>query len=283
MPKIDCKPIREKILKEVKDEIDYLGAKPTLAIISCSNDEASVVYMRNKIKTCESVGIKVTHYNLVPKDTDTDDICELVDNCGRNFTSIIVQLPLAGHIDSERVLSCIPTLCDVDGLTDANIVKLIKKDEDAIVPCTPLAVLKIIEYAKGNDDLSFLDVQILSRSRLIGKPLAQLLLNHNATIHQFHSLSPTFHYLMPDMDIVVSGIGSPYKVNTYYSREGTIFIDCGISFDENGKILRDVDYKEKDKVDYYYNVGVVTTSVVAYNVLKCWKLQKGRELNEKNQ
>ena len=73
MPKIDCKPIREKKLKEVKDEIDYLGAKPTLAIISCSNDEASVLYMRNKIKTCESVGIKVTHYNLIPKETDTNE------------------------------------------------------------------------------------------------------------------------------------------------------------------------------------------------------------------
>ena len=98
MPKIDCKPIREKILKEVKDEIDYLGAKLTLAIISCSNDEASVVYMRNKIKTCESVGIKVTHYNLIPKETDTNDICELVDNCGRNFTSIIVQLTHIYHL-----------------------------------------------------------------------------------------------------------------------------------------------------------------------------------------
>lgn len=271
--KYSCKPIRDKILEEVKSEIEYVGAKPTLAIISCSNDKASETYMKNKVLTCESVGIKVTHYKCDPKETDTEDLCELVDNCGKNFTSIIVQLPLAGHIDEDRVLSCIPTLADVDGLTSENTVKLINKDETAIIPCTALAVLKIIEHAKGDRDLSYLDVQVLSRSRLIGRPLAQLLLNHNATIHQYHSASPTFHYLMPDMDIVVSGIGKPYAVNTYYSREKTLFIDCGISFDKDGKILRDVDYREKDNVDYYYNVGIVTTAIVAHNVLQCWKLQ----------
>ena len=272
MPKFDCKPLRDVLLFEVKTEIEELGIIPTLAIITASDDKPSVTYVKNKIKTMNEVGIKVIHYNLIPEQESTESVCDLVFNCCNNFNGVLVQLPLANHLDEEQILSCIDPDKDIDGLHPVNVAKLaMGKENETLIPCTALAVFEIIK-SKYGDDLSRIDAQIIGRSKLVGKPLAMLLLNHNCTTHQYHSKSASIHYSLPDYDICISAVGKPRLINPNYARSGTMFIDVGISY-VNGKLVRDVAYEDDQDVEYYPNVGVLTTAFVAVNVLKAYKLQ----------
>ena len=206
-----CKFVREKILNEVKNEIKELGATPTLAIIKVNNDYASSVYVRNKVKTCESVGIKVEVIDLNPDEMTSLDIASVILDCNILYNATILQLPLADKFkqDEHRLLNLIKPTHDIDGLTDANKLKLIN-NEDCLVPCTALAVFKIMEHELGTTDFSGKRVCIVNRSELIGKPLMNLLLNHNATTTICHSKTAKnindylFNY---GFDFVITGIG----------------------------------------------------------------------------
>ena len=184
-----CKFVREKILNEVKNEIKELGIEPKLAIIKCNDDYASSVYVRNKIKTCESVGIKVKLFDLNPAETDYVILKNLIMKCNREFNGIILQLPLAEHLKKYEtgLLNTIHPTCDIDGLTKVNKLKLIENDDETLIPCTSLAVFKIMEHELGTTDFSGKKVCIVNRSNLIGLPLSQLLLNHNASPMICHS------------------------------------------------------------------------------------------------
>ena len=183
-----CKFVREKILNDVKNDIETLGIKPTLAIIKVNNDYASSVYVRNKVKTCESVGIKAEVIDLNPDEVTSLDIASVILNCNITHNATILQLPLADKFkqDEHRLLNLIKTTHDIDGLTDANKLKLMNK-EDCLVPCTALAVFKIMEHELDTTDFSGKKVCIVNRSNLIGLPLSQLLLNHNASPMICHS------------------------------------------------------------------------------------------------
>ena len=273
-----CKFVREKILNEVKNEIKELGIEPKLAIIKCNDDYASSVYVRNKIKTCESVGIKVKLFDLNPAETDYVILKNLIIKCNREFNGIILQLPLAEHLKKYEtgLLNTIYPTCDIDGLTKVNKLKLIENDDEALIPCTAFAVFKIIEHELGTTDFSGKRVCIVNRSELIGKPLINLLLNHNATPTICHSKTNKninnylFNY---GFDFVITGIGKHIIDEDYLAF--TTIIDCGISRDENGKLLRDVIRKYHEDNIYYGAVGTVTTACVAYNTLKAYKMQNG--------
>lgn len=273
-----CKFVREKILNEVKNEIKELGIEPKLAIIKCNDDYASSVYVRNKIKTCESVGIKVKLFDLNPAETDYVILKNLIMKCNREFNGIILQLPLAEHLKKYEtgLLNTIYPTCDIDGLTKVNKLKLIENDDEALIPCTAFAVFKIMEHELGTTDFSGKRVCIVNRSELIGKPLMNLLLNHNATPTICHSKTSKdinnylFNY---GFDFIITGIGK-HIINENFLAFKTI-IDCGISRDENGKLLRDVIRKYHEDNTYYGAVGVVTCACVAYNTLKAYKLQNG--------
>lgn len=275
----NCKVVREYILNDVKSKIERLKIKPTLAIIKCNDDYASLVYVRNKVKTCESVGIKVEFFDLNPAETDYVILKNLIMKCNREYNATILQLPLAKHLKKYEVglLNTINPLCDIDGLTKVNKLKLIDNDKEALIPCTALAVFKIMEHELCTNDFSGKKVCIINRSDLIGKPLMNLLLNHNATITVCHSKTDkdinNFLY-NNNFDIVVTGIGKYIiKEQTMWK---TLIIDCGITRDENNKILRDVircDCGFGHKNNHYERVGIVTTACVCYNVLKAYKLQ----------
>ena len=272
-----CKEVRNKILEEVSKDIASLKENPKLAIIKCNNDFGSEVYVRNKVKTCESVGIKVEVIDLNPDEMTSLDIASVILNCNITHNAIILQLPLADKFkqDEHRLLNLIKPTHDIDGLTDANKLKLINK-EDCLVPCTALAVFKIMEHELGTTDFSGKRVCIVNRSELIGKPLMYLLLNHNATPTICHSKTAKnindylFSY---GFDFVITGIGKHIIDEDYLAF--TTIIDCGISRDENGKLLRDVIRKYHEDNTYYGAVGTVTTACVAYNTLKAYKLQNG--------
>ena len=276
-----CQDIRGKILTEVRNEIQKLGITPTLAIIKCNNDFASSKYVENKVKTCNSVGIAVKVYDLIPEETNIFEIQRIIIECNHNCNATILQLPLAEHLEGfeDYLLSSIYPTHDIDGLTVKNKINLIENNKDALIPCTALAVQKIIEHEIGKKDLSGQKVCIINRSNLIGKPLFSLLLNNNATVTIAHSKTDKDinHYLMGEtFDFVVTGIGKHIIYEGLINR--ATIIDCGITRDENGKLLRDVirfngECEPFERNVYYGAVGIVTTACVAHNVLKAYKLQ----------
>ena len=272
-----CKLIREKILDDVKKEIEELGATPTLVVINCSDDEASKIYIRNKLNSCNSVGIKTEFIKLEPQETDLNKLISVILDCNTKYNGVMLQLPLDEKFKGKEnmLLNLVDSKCDIDGLTDVNKLKLINK-EDCLVPCTALAVFKIMEHELGTTDFSGKKVCIINRSDLIGKPLMNLLLNHNATPTICHSKTSKdinnylFNYRF---DFIITGIGK-HIINENFLAFKTI-IDCGISRDENGKLLRDVIRKYHEDNTYYGAVGVVTCACVAYNTLKAYKMQNG--------
>ena len=276
-----CQDVRGKILTEVRNEIQRLGITPTLGIIRCNDDFASKKYIENKVKTCNSVGIAVKVYDLNPKTTSSIDIQLHILKCNQNFNATILQLPLAEHLkkDEQELLNMIFPTHDIDGLSVKNKIKLMNKDNEALIPCTALAVQKIIEHEVGKKDLSGKKVCIVNRSDLIGKPLFNLLLNNNATVTVAHSKTDKDinNYLMHEtFDFVVTGIGKHIIYEGLINR--ATIIDCGITRDENNKLLRDVirfngECDSFDRNIYYGAVGIVTTACVAHNVLKAYKLQ----------
>lgn len=276
---IDCKAIREEILEEVKREVRPLPEKPRLVIVSIGHDDASEIYVRNKIKTAESVGIEAKHLQFDADVTQEkmeaymESICVYAPN-----HAIMLQLPIPDHLDKDKLINLIPQNADVDGLTDLNMGMLVNNRPDAIVPATAMGVYKIIEK-EFDGKLDYIDITVINRSQLIGKPLQALLTNHNGTVTLCHSKSDIVTAI-EGADVVVTGIGSDNYFNSMDLFDGQLIIDCGINRDENGKVCGDVDYK--DCLEFMEDiaitpvpsgVGVLTTACLMMNVVKCYKLQ----------
>ena len=272
----NCKLVREKILNDVKKEIEELGATPTLAVINCSDDEASKIYIRNKLYTCDSVGIKTEFIKLEPQETDLNKLINIILDCNTKYNGVMIQLPLDEKFKGKEnmLLNLIDSKCDIDGLGNKQKLKLINNEKDALIPATALAVFKIMEHELGTTDFSGKRVCIINRSSLIGKPLMNLLLNYDATPTICHSKTSKDinNYLFNNaFDFVITGIGKHIIDEDFLAF--TTIIDCGISRDENGKLLRDVIRKYHEDNIYYEKVGIVTCACVSYNTLKAWKLQ----------
>ena len=272
---INCREIRNEILAEVKSEIESLNENPTLAIVTCGTDEASKIYVRNKIKTCEEVGINVKHFDLSPDHYTQDELQDLVYNLNYHYNGVMVQLPLDKKYDEKAILNCVDYRHDVDGLTMQQRLLLEDNDSAALIPATAGAVFEIIKRKYGND-LSFKKVLVINRSHLIGIPLSKLLRNHNATVTIAHSKtnSDINDYLMLNMfDIVVTGIGKHIIDESTINQ--SLIIDCGITRNSEGKIERDVIRDTDSDNDYAGAVGLITVAMLMKNTLKAYKNQKG--------
>ena len=272
---INCREIRNEILAEVKSEIESLNENPTLAIVTCGTDEASKIYVRNKIKTCEEVGINVKHFDLSPDNYTQDELQDLVYNLNHHYNGVMVQLPLDKKYDEKAILNCVDYRHDVDGLTMQQRLLLEDNDSAALIPATAGAVFEIIKRKYGND-LSFKKVLVINRSHLIGIPLSKLLRNHNATVTIAHSKtnSDINDYLMLNMfDVVVTGIGKHIIDESTINQ--SLIIDCGITRNSEGKIERDVIRDTDSNNDYAGAVGLITVAMLMKNTLKAYKNQKG--------
>ena len=272
---INCREIRNEILAEVKSEIESLNENPTLAIVTCGTDEASKIYVRNKIKTCEEVGINVKHFDLSPDDYTQDELQDLVYNLNYHYNGVMVQLPLDKKYDEKAILNCVDYRHDVDGLTMQQRLLLEDNDSAALIPATAGAVFEIIKRKYGND-LSFKKVLVINRSHLIGIPLSKLLRNHNATVTIAHSKtnSDINDYLMLNMfDIVVTDIGKHIIDESTINQ--SLIVDCGITRNSEGKIERDVIRDTDSDNDYAGAVGLITVAMLMKNTLKAYKNQKG--------
>jgi methylenetetrahydrofolate dehydrogenase (NADP+)/methenyltetrahydrofolate cyclohydrolase len=244
MAKIDCKAIREEILQHVRDELEKIDYEtelaPSLAIITIGDDDASKVYVRNKINTAESLGIQTHHIRLASTVSQEQAEQEIKRVCDTVVDAVMLQLPVPKHLDSHRLINIIPQHKDVDGLTDLNIGKLINNRPDAIVPATAMGVYRVIASVLGND-LSGVNVAVVNRSQLIGKPLQALLTNHNATVTLCHSKTDPLNHYTWNSHVVVTGVGKPKFFDntdfTFYQ----LIVDCGINRDDDGKLCGDVD------------------------------------------
>ena len=276
---IDCKAIREEILEEVKREVRPLPEKPRLVIVSIGHDDASEIYVRNKIKTAESVGIEAKHLQFDADVTQEKMEAYMEAICVHSPNhAIMLQLPIPDHLDKDKLINLIPQNADVDGLTDLNMGMLVNNRPDAIVPATAMGVYKIIEK-EFDGKLDYIDVTVINRSQLIGKPLQALLTNHNGTVTLCHSKSDIVTAI-EKADVVVTGIGNANFFNSMDLFDGQLIIDCGINRDKDGKVCGDVDYE--DCLEFMEDVaitpvpsgvGVLTTACLMMNVVKCYKLQ----------
>ena len=283
MAKIDCQVIREEILQHVRDELEKIDYEtelaPSLAIITIGDDDASKVYVRNKINTAESLGIETHHIRLASTVSQEQAEQEIKRVCDTVVDAVMLQLPVPKHLDSHRLINIIPQHKDVDGLTDLNIGKLINNRPDAIVPATAMGVYRVIASVLGND-LSGVNVTVVNRSQLIGKPLQALLTNHNATVTLCHSKTDPLNHYTWNAHVVVTGVGKPKFFDntdfTYYQ----LIVDCGINRDDDGKLCGDVDSDSLasfglDGIGYTPvpgGVGVLTVACLMLSVVQLFKM-----------
>lgn len=288
---INCKDIAIKILKEVKTEVEQIveatGDAPRLAVILVGNDPASEVYVRNKIRRCELVGIEHETRRL-PENVLTgvikDHIKELNDN--PYVHGILVQMPLPKHINADEIINTIRPEKDVDGLHPFNQAQLLNNKHPRLEPCTPAGVMRILKEVHGEDGIEGKSATVLGRSRLFGQPMAQMLVNENATVHICHSKTTKRdrRLAMHNSDFVISAIGKPRYFTHHDFSHYTTVVDVGINRDEDGKLCGDVctqelvTYLDETQITPVPGgVGIITTAMLMKNTIEAYYIQKGRK------
>ena len=272
---IGGKALAARMRAEIKERVAAFkaerGREIGLAVVLVGEDSASQVYVRNKIKACEEVGIQSYSYHL-PAGATPNQVCELVDElaASENVHGILVQLPLPRHIDEREVLRRIPTKKDVDGFCAENVGNL-AMNRETIAACTPFGVMKMLE-AYGIDPKGKSAV-VLGRSNIVGKPMAMLLLNADATVTVCHSKTKNLKEVCASADILVVAIGRAKFVTEDMVKEGAVVIDVGMDRDENGRLCGDVDYDAvKEKASYITpvpgGVGPMTITMLLYNTVQ---------------
>lgn len=260
--------MRANILEEVNKFKKENGRDIGLAVVLVGDNQASQVYVRNKIKACEEVGIKSYAYYL-PKETTQDQLEDLLKElaAANGVDGILVQLPLPAHLDSKRALKLIPTEKDVDGFSEENIGRLAMNAE-CLVACTPNGVMKMLE--SKNIPIAGKKAVVVGRSNIVGRPMALLLINADATVTVCHSKTVDLKKECLEADILVAAIGKAKFITADMIKEGAVVIDVGMNRDENGKLCGDVDYDNvKDKCSYITpvpgGVGPMTITMLMYN------------------
>lgn len=276
---INCKEIVAKIKDEVREEVAQFQTQPHLVVVIVGDDKASQTYVNNKHKVCQEVGIKSTIVRL-PHDTTQESLEDVIKELSNSadVNGVLLQLPLPKHLDDNKAIALIPSYKDVDGLTVANQGLLAIGDlNNAIIPCTPAGVMRILE--ENGDKIEGSKAIVIGRSNLFGKPMAQLLLNANATVTIAHSRTKEIEQHTKDSDIVICAVGRTKMFDALYFNNNQTIVDVGINRDENGKLCGDCnteDILQKYDVDITPvpgGVGILTTSMLMKNVIKCCKLQ----------
>ncbi len=270
--KVVADSIKQQLKEEINNNISY-RRRPYLVIITVGDDPASKVYVRNKIKACEEVGIDVGHY-IAADDITQDKLKEAIQIYNKTSTvdGIMVQLPLPNGWNEREIIDAIDPSKDVDGLTTTNIGRL-RSGQPCFKPCTAAGIIDLCRYY--NIELDGQNVTIIGRSNIVGKPLADLMMAEGATVTQCHSHTKdlTYHCCT---DIVVSAVGKPKLIGVNEVWTDTTVIDVGINRDENGKLCGDVDF---DSIKEYCEhitpvpggVGPMTVAELLRNTVEAWR------------
>ena len=271
---IDGKELAKNIRKELKDKVNNLkenGINPKMAVIMVGNDPASAVYVKNKSKACEKVGIEFEEF-LFEENISEEVLLETIEKLNKDDSvhGILLQCPVPKHINTNKALRTILPEKDIDGFNPVNVGNL-TIGEEAFISCTPFGVIKMLEAY--NIETEGKNAVILGRSNIVGKPMIQCMLGKNATVTVCHSKTKNIGDIIKQADIVIAAIGKPKFVTAEMIKEGAVVIDVGINRLEDGTICGDVDFDNiVNKASYITpvpgGVGPMTIAMLLNNVVK---------------
>ncbi len=277
---IDGKALAKKIRMELKEEVEKLKKKnifTKLAVIMVGEDKASKVYVRNKSKACEEIGVEYEEF-LLNDDTKMEDLLNLIEELNNrpDINGILLQSPIPKHLDINKAFNKIDYRKDVDGFNPVNVGKLVI-GEDCFISCTPFGVMKMLE--EYGIEIEGKNAVVVGRSNIVGKPLAQCLLKKNATVTICHSRTKNIHEITNNADILVAALGKPKYIKENMVKEDAVVIDIGINRGDDGKLVGDVDFENVSKKASYITpvpggVGPMTIAMLMNNVVKAAKEQK---------
>jgi methylenetetrahydrofolate dehydrogenase (NADP+) / methenyltetrahydrofolate cyclohydrolase len=279
---IDGKKVSQHIREEVASEVGKLknetGTIPGLAAVLVGDNPASEIYVRNKRKACEQVGIYSEEYKL-SKETTQNELLSLIDKLNDNekIHGILVQLPLPEQIDSTKILRSVSPSKDVDGFHPEN-VGLLVEGNPRFISCTPNGIMKLLDFY--NIEIKGKEAVVVGRSNIVGKPTAILLLHRHATVTVCHSRTARLDEVTRRADILVAAIGRPNFITEDMVNEGAVVIDVGINRNEEGKLIGDVDFERvREKASYITpvpgGVGPMTIAMLLWNTLESAKMLVG--------
>lgn len=277
---IDGKAIAAQIKEELKEQVAALkeqGREVALAVIQVGEDKASSVYVNNKKKACEYIGIRSLSYHL-PEEVSEGELLELIETLNQDDTvnGILVQLPVPKHIDEDRVIKAIDPKKDVDGFHPQSVGAL-SIGQPGFVSCTPAGIIELLK--RSDVEITGKECVVVGRSNIVGKPMALLLLRENGTVTVCHSKTADLRAVTKRADILVVAIGKPQFIDETYVKEGAVVIDVGIHRDENNKLCGDVNFERvKDVAEKITpvpgGVGPMTICMLMHNVVKAEEMQR---------
>jgi methylenetetrahydrofolate dehydrogenase (NADP+)/methenyltetrahydrofolate cyclohydrolase len=246
---IDGKKISQEIKDELKEKVADLkgrGIEGALAVIQVGADPASSVYVRNKKKACEYIGIRSESYEL-PEETSEAELLALIERLNRDpkVNGILCQLPVPAHMDEKKILRTIAPEKDVDGFHTQNVGALVV-GEPGFVSCTPAGVIQLLK--RSGIAIAGKNCVVVGRSNIVGKPMALLMLRENATVTIAHSKTENLPEVCRQADILIVAVGRPKMITADYVKPGAVVIDVGIHRQEDGKLCGDVDYAQVEPV-----------------------------------
>lgn len=277
--------VAKAVKDDLKKDLDRLKKEgkrlPKLVVVLVGNNVASVSYVTGKEKACKEIGME-NELLRFEENIREEKLLEVVENLNKDDSvdGILVQLPLPKHIDESKVLQAIDPEKDVDGFHPVNVGKLLLQ-EDGFLSCTPKGILRLLESI-GLSDLSGKKAVVIGRSNIVGKPVAQLLLNKHATVTICHSRTEHIEEITSQADILIVSVGSPRLVKANWIKEGAIVIDVGINRDEHNKLCGDVDFQEVEPKTSYITpvpkgVGPMTIAMLLENTWESYYKREGKK------
>ena len=275
---IDGKKISREIRDELKAKVEQYkkeGKECSLAVIQVGNDPASSVYVGNKKKACEYIGIGSVSYEL-PEETTEQELLDLIAklNNDRKINGILCQLPLPKHIDEDKIINAISPEKDVDGFHPQSVGSLVI-GQPGFVSCTPAGIIELLK--RSSIEISGKNCVVIGRSNIVGKPMSLLMLRENATVTICHSKTKDLQAVCKQADILIVAIGKPQYIGAEYVKDGAVVIDVGIHRDENNKLCGDVKFDEVEPVASYITpvpggVGPMTIAMLMNNCVSAMEL-----------
>ena len=277
---IDGKKISQEIKDELKEKVQCMkadGKEVTLAVVLVGEDPASCVYVRNKKRACEYIGIRSLSFEL-PKETTEEELLSLIDelNHREDVNGILVQLPLPKHMDEDKVTRAIDPIKDVDGFHPQNVGAL-SIGIPGFVSCTPAGIVQLLK--RSGVEIEGKECVIVGRSNIVGKPMALLMLRENATVTVCHSRTADLKEVTKRADILIVAIGKPCMIDKEYVKEGAVVIDVGIHRKADGKLCGDVDFESVEPVASAITpvpggVGPMTIAMLMNNCVEAKGIQE---------
>lgn len=278
---LDGKEVKRIKLEELKNEVLKLDRPLGLTVIQVGDDSASNIYVKQKSKLANNLEFNFNHIKLEENVTE-EEVLNIINSLNRDncVDGILVQMPLPEHLNSRIIQNTISPLKDVDGLTDINMGMLVHK-KNCLVPCTPLGVMELLKYY--NIDVAGKNVVIVGRSDLVGRPMAEVMINNDATVTLCHSKTKNLKDITKNADVLVVAVGKAKLITSDMVKDGVVVVDVGINRLEDGSLCGDVDFDGVSSKCSYITpvpggVGQMTVLELGYNTYKAYLLRQDKRV-----